>query len=360
MNEYTVHKYLNVRAGRPSLSAPCYQFLAPGSVLQTDGRIYKGDPFEGVDDWLKDEAGNYYWSGGVIGASKNEAGRSDYWFSQLGIDTIWQTFGEKGSRARVLVLDTGINDFLPVFEGAVAEGHKINFVNGSRDLFSNDQDCHGTHCAGLIAARPGQYSVGVAPECQLLIGKISEDGMLGDGATMRRALEAFLAPQYEFDIISISATMMQEDAELRRLIDEHIQKNRIVLAAIGNDPLSRNLPYKKYPGYFDSCISVGACEYDRLISGYTCSPQKATIHCFGTHIGSYQKSSIPRPLKGTSQATAIMAGICALAVSFLKKRNRSFNQETFRQLLQSSADPLENFHAALVNPVSLFHALKTL
>ena len=60
-----VKHFLNVRAGKPSVNAPCYQYLAPGSEVEVDGKLYKGDQFEGINTWLKDDVDNYYWSGGV-------------------------------------------------------------------------------------------------------------------------------------------------------------------------------------------------------------------------------------------------------------------------------------------------------
>jgi len=42
----TVTKYLNVRVGKPSVNAPCYQYLAPGSELEMHGNLYKGDSFK--------------------------------------------------------------------------------------------------------------------------------------------------------------------------------------------------------------------------------------------------------------------------------------------------------------------------
>src|ERR1700744_5797251 len=61
----TVTKYLNVRVGSPSLNAPCYQYIAPGSEIEVDGQLYTGDAYDGISTWLKDAGGNYYWSGGV-------------------------------------------------------------------------------------------------------------------------------------------------------------------------------------------------------------------------------------------------------------------------------------------------------
>ena len=54
--------FLNVRAGKASVNAPCYQYIAPGSEIEVDGQLYKGDLFDGIDTWMKDAAGNYYCS----------------------------------------------------------------------------------------------------------------------------------------------------------------------------------------------------------------------------------------------------------------------------------------------------------
>ena len=60
-----VTKYLNVRVGAPSVNAPNYQYLAPGSELEIIDNIVEGDLYEDDNRWLKDEAGNYYWIGGT-------------------------------------------------------------------------------------------------------------------------------------------------------------------------------------------------------------------------------------------------------------------------------------------------------
>ncbi|SHK70613.1 hypothetical protein SAMN04488028_107198 [Reichenbachiella agariperforans] len=62
----TVTKYLNVRVGKPSVNAPCYQYLAPGSEIEVGEKLYLGDSYDGMDTWYRDEADNYYWSGGFL------------------------------------------------------------------------------------------------------------------------------------------------------------------------------------------------------------------------------------------------------------------------------------------------------
>ena len=60
----TVKVNLNVRVGKPSVNAPCYTYITPGSTLEVDENPYPGDMYDGNDTWYKDDAGNYYWSGG--------------------------------------------------------------------------------------------------------------------------------------------------------------------------------------------------------------------------------------------------------------------------------------------------------
>ncbi|MCW3104129.1 MAG: hypothetical protein JWO09_2569 [Bacteroidetes bacterium] len=61
----TVKYYLNVRVGKPSVNAPCHGYLVPGTEIEVDGKLYDGDQFEGTYKWMKDNAGNYYWAGGI-------------------------------------------------------------------------------------------------------------------------------------------------------------------------------------------------------------------------------------------------------------------------------------------------------
>ena len=76
----------------------------------------------------------------------------------------------KGKNISVAILDTGI--FLhPDFSGRVLAFH--DFVSGKEETYD---DCgHGTHVAGCLAGdgylSEGRYC-GVAPSCNLIIGKV--------------------------------------------------------------------------------------------------------------------------------------------------------------------------------------------
>lgn len=353
----TVSKYLNVRVGAPSVNAPNYQYLAPGSELEVDGKLYEGDSYDGITLWYKDLAGNYYWSGGVEGIDQSllDSASTDFWFEKLNIENIWETYEEQGDKANVLILDTGINN-LTVFDGLLDQP-PFNFVSSSKTTKSIDEQSHGTHCAGIIASNSNKFKIGIAPKSKLIVAKVNENGTLQNASSLIQALKEFLKPKYDnkIDIISISQSLALPDDTLEELISKHLSKKRVIIAAIGNDGFRENLNSIRYPGFYNSTISVGACEVDHSLSKYTCFPSKVDIFCYGSQIKSYQENEYPLPLTGTSQATAIVSGICALVISFLKKKNLPVSSDIIKALLRDNSIPLvTNNQYKLIQPKAIF------
>lgn len=351
-----VNTYLNVRVGSPSLNAPCYQYLAPGSELTVEETHYKGDEYEGSNEWLRDEAGNYYWKGGV--ESLRVPANSDEWFDLLGIQEIWETYGEKGNLAKVLVLDSGLNHKLSPFKNAVNLDDSFSIVKKNKQI--EDPFGHGTHCAGLIAARSKTINVGVAPESTLLIGQVTLSDSFDNDTPLVDALHHFL--DKDFDIVSMSLQLTEsklQSNDLKQIIDKLItERNKIVIASIGNDTKGKNREFKRYPGFFRRCISVGACESDLSLSKYSLYPNWPTIYCYGSNIPSFKQKKDPEPLTGTSQATAIVAGLIALIISFLKKNSIQYDQESIRLLLTSYAMPLKDQTSkGAIDPQKIFTKL---
>src|SRR5690606_17259404 len=85
--------------------------------------------------------------------------------ASLGIDQIWAD-GESGDLAKVAILDSGIALNCPDLTQAIGTVPRNgtapmkNFLQNSPSM--DDDYGHGSHCAGLIAARNRQHVVGVA------------------------------------------------------------------------------------------------------------------------------------------------------------------------------------------------------
>lgn len=351
----TVTKRLNRRLGIPSVNAPKLTPLEAGTSIEI-AQTVTGDKIDGNDVWYKTAEGYFVWSGGVDKISTLEVFK-DYWFRELEISSIWNSCNEKGERARVLILDSGINSSVSQLRSAILTPIQ-NFVPNSTTFEDIDSQHHGTHCCSLIGAGSNNAYIGAAPASKIYVGKITDNGILDDSSTIKEALKEFIKDQYDFDIISISQELYSFDSELEDLLKQHLSKNRIIIASIGNDYEFKNSPFKRYPGCLDCCISVGSCSNNKVISKFSMNPAKTDIFCYGENICSYQDSAIPKSLSGTSQSTAMVAGICTLIVSWLKKNNFSYSQDSFRTLITKHSIFLtDNIKFRLIQPKLIFETL---
>ena len=88
----------------------------------------------------------------------------DWGVELVGVPNFWKY--TKGKGVKVAVLDTGIAYKHPDLEGAISD--MKDFTNSPSGI--SDMNGHGTHCAGIIAARDNSVGViGGAPEADLLI-----------------------------------------------------------------------------------------------------------------------------------------------------------------------------------------------
>lgn len=89
------------------------------------------------------------------------------------------------------------------------------------------------------------------------------------------------------------------------------------------------------------------------------NPNNTNIFCFGENILSYKDTSEPKPLSGTSQSTAIVAGICCLIVSWLKKNSFSYDSNSIRNLLEKYSSNLTGTsNLRIIQPISIFNKLQ--
>lgn len=374
-----VKHFLNVRVGKPSVNAPCYQYLAPGSEIEIDGHLYNGDTFESISTWLKDEANNYYWSGGTNftgdafeilkhSITPTSPKKIFSWFNKLNIEQAWNTYREKGDAVTIAVLDTGSNEAMEDVKNGIAS-RKI-FIDNTNypgiEIIGNDQsnDGHGTRCASLIGSRNNlSWFIGIAPECKLITGKISINREMRN---FNFIIDGIIwAIEQGADIISISYAIELEPQEVdhfnKKFNDAIKNKNVLVFAATGN---SGNIQETaaRYPASFDDCISVGAVDENGIPSSMNILNNKTIIHAPGINIESFGHNTTPDPQSGTSFSTPIVAAIAGLAVSHIKKHNHNlWNCKDVLNQLYQTADPIEGHPTKkVVNAINLlkkFHNL---
>lgn len=254
--------------------------------------------------------------------------------SLLGIPDTWvYTMGEG---VKVAVLDTGIDtDHQDLKEAIVASkdftGDGIEDING-----------HGTHCAGIVAARLNQVGfVGVAPKADLIIAKVL--GNDGSGSFDWIASGVAWAVEQGADIISMSLGGPVSSNRLYKAVHIALAKGVKVICAAGNEgSLFQNSI--GYPGRYGGVITVASHDQDGNRSGFSSRGGEIDVMAPGSNIWSTYVDGGYAELSGTSMAAPFVAGLAALIVAKHKKGDHHStplhnNEDLKEHLLWMAAHP---------------------
>jgi hypothetical protein len=232
----------------------------------------------------------------------------------------------------VAVIDTGIDYTHPDLGAGIGPGYK---VIGGYDFFNNDSDPmddngHGTHVAGIIAA-DGLSVKGIAPDAKILAYKaLGSDGK-ATSSKILEAMERAMDPNNDgdtsdhADVISLSlGGIGTENDPLCLAVENAVAVGVVVVVAAGNDGPS--LGTVSSPGLAHDAITVGAvdqlgqlAEFSSRGTGATlrikpeiCAPGVSivsTVPFSGTPSSS---STGYKAMSGTSMAAPHVSGAVAL------------------------------------------------
>ncbi|HET6612002.1 MAG TPA: S8 family serine peptidase [Kofleriaceae bacterium] len=162
----------------------------------------------------------------------------------------------------VAVLDTGVayENFIGADGTVYAQAPDLSavpFVPGydfiNDDAHPNDDQGHGTHVAGVIAARGGIAAV--APGATILPVKVLDDANVGTELALAEGI-AF-ATANDADIINMSLSFAPSyfpSPYLQAVVDQATQQGMVMVAAAGN----HGQDLVTYPAAFRDVIAVGA------------------------------------------------------------------------------------------------------
>jgi len=244
---------------------------------------------------------------------------------RIGAGTVHAT-QNKGTGIRVAILDTGIDYDHSDLEGNYKGGY--DYVND--DAYPMDDNGHGTHCAGIVAAKDnGEGVVGVAPEADLYAVKVLNSGGSGYESDVIAGIQWSVSQG--IDVISMSFGGSGHSQSLQDACDEAYYRSDIVIvAAAGNNG---NPPGKgdnvDYPARYDSVIAVAATDSNDNRARWSSTGPAVELAAPGVSIystvpGGYGTKS------GTSMACPHVAGTAALAIG----------EGNVRQCLQNTAEDL--------------------
>lgn len=238
----------------------------------------------------------------------------------------------------VAVIDTGVDDNHPDLINNFyknSDGDIIGtrfFNNGETDQSFDDDNGHGTHVAGIIAAECDN-TIGIAGVTRNNAVKIMpvkvlnkyDDGYYGYNKDI--ALGIRWAVDNGADIINLSLGGPSPDSETTNAIQYATDNNVLVVGAAGNSDYNQ---FVEYPGADKNVLCVGAIDKDLDLASFSsyktdesypmkaggirgvdlCSPGVSILSSYDDNSDTYQDTY--RKISGTSMSTPLVAGIAAL------------------------------------------------
>ena len=173
-----------------------------------------------------------------------------------------------GAGRTVCIIDTGLFTEHEDFVGVDITGG-ISQTNDDTGLWTLDGYGHGTHVAGTIVAQNNEYGVvGVTPgTASLYIVKIfGDDGLWVSKAHASDLIEAAnLCAVNGANIISMSLSGTNKSGKEEKAFNALYAQGILSVAAASND----GLPDYHYPASYDSVVSVGALDENKIIADFS-------------------------------------------------------------------------------------------
>jgi subtilisin family serine protease len=208
----------------------------------------------------------------------------------------------------------------------------------------DDDNRHGTHCAGIIGARWNPRGVfGVAPGCDLYAVKVLNGRGSGRLSGILAGME--WARDQGMDVVSMSLGSDVSEAEApclaayNRAAKKLIKSGCIMVAAAGNSGRTQT-PWVGNPARCSGFMAVGAVDRDRRIASFSSrgpeslgSDQAVEIAAPGVSVLSTVPNGRFLELSGTSMACPHVAGAAAL----LYELHPNWGPEAVRDRLSKTA-----------------------
>jgi subtilisin family serine protease len=210
----------------------------------------------------------------------------------------------------VAVIDTGIDLTHPDLAGNIVGS--VNFVNTNS---ANDDNGHGSHCAGTIAAiNNTQGVVGVAPNASLLAVKVLDRRGSGSYSAITSGIN--WAAANGANILSMSLGGSASNSAMQTACNTAAQSCFVVAAAGNSGDCNLSTNEINYPAYYSSVLSVGATSVDPAsldaLMCFSSSNPDVELSAPGADILSTWKSGGYNTISGTSMACPHVAGCAAV------------------------------------------------
>jgi subtilisin len=262
---------------------------------------------------------------------------------QINADKV-QAANTTGTGVRVAVIDTGIDYTHPDLADVYSGGYNVL----SKTTDPMDDNGHGTHCAGILAATGSKNGIyGTAPGVSLYAVKVLSS--TGEGKVSDVIEGLFWAKNNSMQVASLSLGVGEDSQALHDAVDEASAGGVLIVAAAGNNGVaSGSGNTMTYPAKYTGVLSVAAVNKYNHRASWSSTGSELGVSAPGVNIRSTVPGASYKTLSGTSMAAPHVAGVAALVYS----AHPDWTNTQVREQIVSTATPLGNsqlYGAGLVN-----------
>jgi len=311
-NYITVIQPIKSEPEIPAENAGAVLFAAAPELQSWETWVYENIAPEYVDPYIYNASGyGYQWMHDVVDT-----------YEAWGVTT-----GSRNYTPLVAVLDSGVQTDHPELSGKVTT---VTVKNASNTVLNHTTlGSHGTHVAGIIAAKLGNGcgGAGIAPDARIMSIRIMETDSYGrtfaSDATIARAIRAaadngawiinmsFGGTGYADPVVNSSGQLLYYSYVKQQAIDYAYNKGCTLIAAMGNE----NSNTIQYPAGYDHVIGVGATDQGNNRTHFSNYGAWADVSAPGLNIFSTSTGSSFEYMDGTSMAAPVVCGVAALYMS---------------------------------------------
>jgi len=231
-----------------------------------------------------------------------------YALSMLNVDEAQRLAGK--NKVTVAIIDGGIDRNHPELKGSFLPSY-----NAANPMNPANPDSHGTHVAGIIAAKKdnGVGGYGINPNVNLLSIDVFDGQDYSSDYTIAQGI--LYAIEKGTKVINMSLGGGYPSQVLEEAVKRAIDKGIVVVAASGNG----GDDYANYPAAFEGVISVGSTNSSKKLSYYSTYGASTDLvapgeDIYAPYFDTAKKSTFSK-LSGTSMASPVVAGAASLLLS---------------------------------------------
>jgi subtilisin family serine protease len=267
-----------------------------------------------------------------ISAAKTQPAEVLPWgIDRVDAELVWPS-GNTADPIKVGIIDTGISNKHPDLLANIKGG--VNTINPRKSW--NDDNGHGSHVAGIVAAIDNTIGViGVGPDIDLYAIKVLNASGSGYLSDVIEGIQWAIANGMQ--VINMS---LGTDSDIQSFHDAVIAaKNAgiVVIAAAGNSGSS-----VAFPAAYPEAIAVSATDQNNEIPSWSSRGPEVDLAAPGVSIYSTYKGTGYATLSGTSMAAPHVTGVAALVLntpvgSYDANANGKWDPDEVQKKLQDTA-----------------------